>query len=251
MTYTVAALYKFTPVADTHAVRGAIRLYCENNGILGTLILAGEGINGTVAGSAQGIDGLLQVLAATLDFEDAEVKLSTASEKPFKRLKLKIKPEIVTIRNNHAAPLEKIGQYVAPEDWNALISRPDVITIDTRNTYETEAGVFAGALDPKTDQFVQFPEFVEKNMDALKGKTIAMYCTGGIRCEKASSYMMGMGFENVYHLKGGILKYLETVPPEQSLWEGQCFVFDERESLGHGLAEKKIGWYRKAENSRT
>ncbi len=247
MAYTVAALYKFTPVADTTSARDGIRSFCENNHILGTLILAHEGINGTVAGDAASIDALLAYLRNLLDMEGAEIKLSAASEKPFKRLKIKVKPEIVTIRNAKAAPLEQVGRYVDPADWNALIARPDVITIDTRNDYETDAGIFSGALDPKTQQFVQFPEFIEKNMDALKGKTIAMYCTGGIRCEKASSYMMAMGFDEVYHLKGGILKYLETVPPEQSLWEGQCFVFDERESLGHGLSEKKIGWYRKAD----
>jgi len=244
MSWSVIALYKFTPVANPHALQAALKDICAQAGICGTLIVAPEGINGTVAAPDRpALDNLIAFLHDRLDFAGAEVKFSTAADQPFKRLKIKCKPEIVTLRQPQADPTRLCGTYVEAAAWNDLIQQDNVIVLDTRNGYETEIGAFENALIPNTRHFVHFPEFVEKNRDALKGKTIAMYCTGGIRCEKASSYMLAQGFDRVYHLKGGILKYLEEIPPEQSLWRGTCFVFDERESLKHGLEEEKTGWY--------
>jgi len=213
-----------------------MRAVCDENAICGTLIVAREGINGTIAAAqdAQMEDILKRVRA---HFGELELKMSGASEKPFQRMKVKVKREIVTMRTPHIDPTKNAGTYVDAKDWNELIADPDVVIIDTRNSFEFEKGTFERAIDPGTSAFKEFPDYVEKKLDPRKHKKIAMFCTGGIRCEKASSYMVAKGFEQVYHLKGGILKYLQEVPEDQSKWSGRCFVFDERESLGHGLSE--------------
>jgi len=238
MTWIVAALYKFTPMHDRTALQQQLKTLCHAHSIYGTLLLANEGINGTIcAPSPEDMDAILSALRILPGLDDLEVKFSTASLRPFRRMKVRLKKEIVTLRQPQADPTRQVGTYVNPEDWNALISDPDVVLLDTRNDYEVEIGTFKNALDPKTKEFNQFPDFVKKHLDPAKNKKIAMFCTGGIRCEKASSYMLAEGFEKVYHLKGGILKYLETVPQEQSLWNGECYVFDHRVSVGHGLQE--------------
>ncbi|MBX9804717.1 MAG: rhodanese-related sulfurtransferase [Alphaproteobacteria bacterium] len=235
--YVVAALYKFASLPDFEAIIPPLKAVCVANKVMGTLLLAEEGINGTIAGPRQGIDAVLTHIRSDSRLQNLEYKESTASEQPFYRLKVRPKKEIVTLGVPGVDPNKKVGTYVKPEDWNALISDPDVILIDTRNNYEYEIGTFRGALNPNTEAFRQFPEFVTKNLDPKKHKKVAMCCTGGIRCEKASSYMLEQGFEEVYHLQGGILKYLETVKPAESLWDGECFVFDNRTSLKHGLEE--------------
>jgi UPF0176 protein len=236
----VAALYKFARLEDYVDMRGPLQAFCEAQDIRGTILLALEGINGTVSGSRAGIDALLARLKSDPRLADLEHKESYDSEKPFKRMpfkrmKVRLKKEIVTIGVPEVDPNDRVGVYVSPQDWNELISDPEVILLDTRNSYEYEIGSFKGAIDPATESFRQFPDYVAKNLDNQKHKKIAMFCTGGIRCEKASSFMLAAGFKEVYHLKGGILKYLEEVPPEESLWQGECFVFDERVSVGHGL----------------
>lgn len=238
MTWIVAALYKFTPMQDRPALQQRLKQICTEQSVYGTLLLADEGINGTIcAPSQENMDVILSTLRALPGLEDLEVKFSTASLRPFRRMKVRLKKEIVTFRQPQADPTKLVGTYVEPEDWNALISDPDVIVLDTRNDYEVEIGTFKNAIDPKTKEFTQFPDFVKKNLNPEKNKKVAMFCTGGIRCEKASSYMLAEGFQEVYHLKGGILKYLETVPEEKSLWDGECYVFDHRVSVGHGLKE--------------
>ena len=234
----VAALYKFASLPDYQAMQPSLLENCVKNRLYGTLLLAEEGINGTVAGSREGIDALIAFLKDDQRLADIEHKESYANEMPFTRMKVKLKKEIVTIGKPGVNPNEKVGTYVAPEDWNALISDPEVVLIDTRNGYECDIGTFRGAIDHKTTTFREFPDYVSQNFKPEKHKKIAMFCTGGIRCEKASSLMVGEGFEQVYHLHGGILKYLETIPPEESLWQGECFVFDQRISVGHGL---KVG----------
>jgi len=229
---TVAALYQFTPVPDPVPLQGAFKELCQREGIKGTLLLSHEGVNGTVAGSKAAIRRLRILLES--HFDDLEYKESWADEMPFFRLKVLIKKEIVTLGVPEVDPTHAVGTYVAPQDWNTLIADPEVLVIDVRNDYEVQMGTFQGAQNPKTQTFTEFPAFVQ-TLDKTKHKKVAMCCTGGIRCEKASSYMLSQGFEEVYHLKGGILKYLETVPQEQSLWEGECFVFDGRVSVGHGL----------------
>lgn len=231
----VAALYHFARLDDLPALQDRLRHACKNNNILGTLLIAREGINGTIAGSREGIDAILSYIRGIQGLERLEHKESTAETQPFYRLKVRIKKEIVTIGIEDVDPNETVGTYVAPKDWNAVISDPDTVVLDTRNGYEIAIGSFKGAVDPHTDSFRQFPDYVAKNLDTAKNKKVAMFCTGGIRCEKASAYMKKLGFEEVYHLKGGILKYLEEVPPEQSLWQGDCFVFDQRVSVRHGL----------------
>jgi UPF0176 protein len=210
------------------------------NHIKGTLLLAEEGINGTIAGLPQDIQQLLHFLRTDALFQqrfaDLEHKESFADEHPFYRMKVKLKKEIVTLGVAGVSPTKKVGTYVKPEDWNALISDPDVILIDTRNDYEVDIGTFKGAIDPKTNTFREFPAYVAQHFDTTKHKKVAMFCTGGIRCEKASSYMMDQGFEEVFHLQGGILKYLETVPEAESMWQGECFVFDQRVAVKHNLA---------------
>ncbi|ESY22915.1 rhodanese-related sulfurtransferase [Mesorhizobium sp. LNJC394B00] len=236
----VAALYKFARLGDFDALRELrtpLAAFCCGRGIKGTLLLAQEGINGTVAGSETDIADLIAYLEAIEGLADLEVKYSTAAEMPFHRMKVRLKREIVTMGVEDLDPATGAGTYVAPADWNALISDPGTIVIDTRNTYEVSIGTFEGAVDPRTSSFREFPAWVEKHRDQLDGRKVAMFCTGGIRCEKATAYVKSLGFEDVFHLKGGILRYLEEVPAEDSLWQGECFVFDERVSVSHGLTE--------------
>ena len=242
--YLTAALYKFVSLPDYQALQAPIQAACESNNIKGTILLAEEGINGTIAGSIEDIHKVLNFLRTDPQFENRfanlEHKESFADEHPFYRMKVRLKKEIVTLGIAGVSPTKQVGTYVKPEDWNALISDPNVILVDTRNDYEVDIGTFKGALDPKTTTFREFPEYVANNLDKTKHKKVAMFCTGGIRCEKASSYMMDQGFEEVYHLQGGILKYLETVPEEKSLWQGECFVFDQRVAVKHNL---EVGEY--------
>ena len=231
----VAALYRFTRFDDPAALAGPLRTVCEASGVKGTLILAPEGINGTIAGLRAGIDAVLAHIRALPGCADIAPRESAAAEMPFGRLKVRLKPEIVTLGQPGVDPQTGTGAYVTPAAWNALIAAPDVAVIDTRNGYEVAVGSFAGAIDPGTARFRDFPAWWQANRDRFAGKRIAMFCTGGIRCEKSTNYLIGQGVEGVYHLKGGILGYLDAVPPDQSLWRGTCFVFDERGGLGHGL----------------
>ncbi|ESW67672.1 rhodanese-related sulfurtransferase [Mesorhizobium sp. C277A] len=236
----VAALYKFARLGDfevLRVLRTPLAAFCCGRGIKGTLLLAQEGINGTVAGSETDIADLIAYLEAIEGLADLEVKYSTAAEMPFHRMKVRLKREIVTMGVEDLDPATGAGTYVAPADWNALISDPGTIVIDTRNAYEVSIGTFEGAVDPRTSSFREFPAWVEKHRDQLDGRKVAMFCTGGIRCEKATAYVKSLGFEDVFHLKGGILRYLEEVPAEDSLWQGECFVFDDRVSVSHGLTE--------------
>ncbi len=238
--FIVAALYKFAKLPDYQTIQPKLLETCVRLGIKGTLLLAEEGINGTVAGTREAIDQMLAYIKADPRLADLEHKESYAIEMPFYRMKVRLKKEIVTMGVPDIDPNKVVGTYVAPEDWNALISDPDVILIDTRNDYEYDIGTFKGAVDPHTTTFREFPEYVAQNLDPNKHKKVAMFCTGGIRCEKASAFMVQQGFAEVYHLQGGILKYLETVPEEKSLWQGECFVFDQRVAVRHGL---EIGDY--------
>jgi UPF0176 protein len=242
MTCKVAALYQFVSLPDFRELRDPLHAICTDLGIRGTLLLAQEGINGTVAGSPETIDALMAELREGALFrgrlDNLELKFSTAAEMPFKRMKVRLKKEIVTLGDPQADPTRRVGTYVSPADWNRLVESPDVILLDTRNDFEVEMGTFEGAVDPRIGKFSEFKDFVKRELDPAKHKRVAMFCTGGIRCEKASSYMLAQGFEEVYHLKGGILQYLEDVPEAESRWNGGCFVFDERVSLGHGLAER-------------
>lgn len=235
--FTVCALYHFTRFDDPAAIRGPLIDLCRQEKITGTLLLAREGINGTVAGPESGITRLLDHLKALPGCSDLEWKLSTAAERPFARMKVRLKKEIVTMGVPDVDPRARVGHYVDPADWNALIESPDVAVIDTRNDYEVAIGTFKGAVDPGTRSFREFPAWWEKNRDRFHNKRIAMFCTGGIRCEKSTNYLISQGVDEVYHLKGGILKYLEDVPADQSTWNGDCFVFDGRVSVGHGLKE--------------
>lgn len=231
----VAALYQFVTLPNYQDLRIPLKAFCEVQGIKGTLLLAAEGINGTIAGSRKDIDAVIAYLKEIGPFQNLEYKESSAKTMPFMRLKIKLKKEIVTFGVPAANPTQMVGTYVAPSEWNELISRPDVITVDTRNDYEVMIGTFKGATNPKTASFKDFIDYIEKNLVQHKDKPIAMYCTGGIRCERSTSYLKAVGFKEVYHLKGGILKYLEEVPKEKSLWEGECFVFDQRVAVKHGL----------------
>lgn len=235
----VAALYKFVSVLEPQAMCTRLKNLCKEQNIFGTLLVAHEGINGTVAGSRSGIDRL-KALLEDEGFIDMEYKESMAPSNPFCRMKVKLKKEIVTLGCPEAKPSEIVGTYVSPKQWNELLNDPEVVLIDVRNDYEVELGTFKNALNPKTTSFREFPEYVNTKLDPLKHKKVAMACTGGIRCEKASSYMKKMGFADVYHLKGGILQYLQDVEPAQSLWEGECFVFDNRVTVDHDL---KVGSY--------
>jgi UPF0176 protein len=230
----VAALYKFAPLTGLPDLRSALRQRCGDAGLCGTLIIAPEGINGTVAGSRQGIDDVLAYLRGIPGLEGLEHKESRAATPPFYRMKVRIKKEIVTLGVEEANPNLQVGTYVEPEDWNALIADPDVVLIDTRNAYEVEIGSFPGAVNPQTGSFREFPRWFGEQAEFHPGQKFAMFCTGGIRCEKATALLKQQGFDEVFHLKGGILKYLETVPPEESRWEGECFVFDQRTALTHG-----------------
>ncbi len=234
-TVRVAALYRFCRVAAPEALKAPLAAFCCGRGIKGTLLLAKEGVNGTVAGPSQAIGELIRQLEEI--FGPVEMKFSDATEMPFHRMKVRLKKEIVTMGVDDIDPLADAGAYVEPQDWNALISQEDTVVVDTRNDYEVALGSFENALDPATASFREFPRWVEENLTNLEGKKVAMFCTGGIRCEKATAYLRSRGFAEVYHLKGGILKYLEAVPEEESLFRGECFVFDERVSVVHGLAE--------------
>jgi UPF0176 protein len=231
----VAALYRFCRIDAPEAMRKPLAAFCCGRGIKGTLLIAGEGINGTVAGPPAAIDELIAHLQAIPGMAGLEAKFSRAPAMPFHRMKVRLKREIVTMGVDNIAPSSDAGAYVEPDAWNALIADPDTVVIDTRNDYEVALGAFRDAVDPGTTSFREFPDWVAKNRTALEGRKIAMYCTGGIRCEKATAYVRSLGLSEVYHLKGGILKYLETVPAGQSLWQGECFVFDERVSVTHGL----------------
>jgi UPF0176 protein len=234
----IAALYKFVVLDGFRVLRSSLLEVCQKNKIKGTLLLAREGINGTIAGTREGIDAIKDYLAKDERFNGLEYKESFSSFMPFYRLKVRLKKEIVTLGLPHVDPTQRVGVYVEPEDWNKLIEDPDVILIDVRNSYETDIGTFKHAITPETHSFREFPHFVEKKLHHHKNKKIAMCCTGGIRCEKASSYMLEAGFKEVYHLKGGILRYLEKVEPSESLWQGECFVFDQRTAVKDGL---KVG----------
>ena len=233
--FVVAALYKFVSLPDYHEIREPLLEVCIQAGVKGTLLLANEGVNGTIAGSRQGIDTVLNYLRADSRLANLSHKESFDTSQPFYRMKVKLKKEIVTMGVDGIDPNEVVGSYVKPADWNALISDPEVFLIDTRNDYEVEIGSFRGAVDPKTTSFREFPEYVREHYDPQKHKKVAMFCTGGIRCEKASAFMKHEGFDEVYHLEGGILKYLEEIPEQESLWQGECFVFDNRVSVTHGL----------------
>lgn len=232
---TVAALYQFTSFPDPVALRGPLLATCDANGVRGTLLLAREGINGTIAGSREGIDAVLKHIQALPGCADIEWKESHAETMPFGRMKVRIKREIVTMGVEGVDPRAQVGHYVRPQDWNALISANDVAVIDTRNDYEVGIGTFSRAVNPDIKSFRDFPAWWRANKDAFEGKRIAMFCTGGIRCEKSTNFLISEGVSDVYHLKGGILKYLEDVSPEDSLWQGACFVFDQRVSVTHGL----------------
>lgn len=236
----VAALYQFAPFADCAAIRADLLVVCRAQGVKGTLILAPEGINGTIAGSAAGVETVIAHIRRLPDCARIEVKRSGALSMPFHRLKIRLKPEIVTMGQPGIDPRLKVGRYIAPQDWNQLISDPETILIDTRNDYEVGIGTFKGAINPKTSNFREFPAWFRARRAALLGQgrapKVAMFCTGGIRCEKSTAFLLSEGVQDVYHLEGGILKYLEVVPPTQSLWEGECFVFDQRVAVGHGLA---------------
>lgn len=237
MNWNVAALYRFVALTDLPALQAELKATCDENGISGTILIAPEGVNGTIAGVGEKLEAALDVLDRLTGIRQGELKYSTASGNPFRRMKVRIKKEIITMAAPEADPTKIVGTYVKPEDWNALIADPEVTLIDTRNDYETRVGIFKGAIDPKIEKFTDFKDFVAENMDPAKQKKVAMFCTGGIRCEKASAYMLAHGFEEVYHLQGGILKYLETIPADQSQWDGECFVFDRRVAVGHGLVE--------------
>jgi UPF0176 protein len=239
--FTIAALYHFTRFPDPAALKGPLQALAEAQGIKGSLLIAAEGINGTIAGSRAAIDAMLAHLRALPGCADLEHKESFAEAQPFGRMKVRLKREIVTMGQPDIDPRARVGHYVAAQDWNALISEPDVAVIDTRNDYEVEIGTFRSAVDPGTRSFRDFPAWWQANKDRFHNKRIAMFCTGGIRCEKSTNYLLGQGVPEVYHLKGGILKYLEDVPEAESLWQGKCYVFDQRVSVGHGLVPGDYG----------
>jgi UPF0176 protein len=242
MPITVAAFYQFAALPDFRELREPLRAICTDLELKGSVLLAHEGINGTLAGAADAIDALIaelrwgELFGGRLD--NLELKFSRASTMPFARLKIRLKREIVTLGDSKADPTKTVGVYVDAADWNELIAAPDTLLVDTRNAFEVAMGSFEGAVDPGIKSFGQFKDFAAHALDPQRHKKIAMFCTGGIRCEKASSYLKSRGFDEVYHLKGGILKYLEAVPEGQSRWRGECFVFDERVALGHGLRER-------------
>ncbi len=224
---------------DFASLREPLTLLCRNHLACGTILLAHEGVNGTICAPLEKMPCLMRSIAALLDIGEIEAKTSFADRPPFKRLKVRLKKEIITIGVAKTDPLDRVGIPVAPRDWNTLISNPDVLLLDTRNAYEIELGTFKNAINPQTRSFGELPQFILDRFGSDKARKIAMFCTGGIRCEKASSFMLNSGFDEVYHLKGGILKYLETVQTADSLWQGECFVFDERVAVGHGLVPTK------------
>ena len=237
-TITVAALYRFARFDDPAALREPLLKLCDAVGIKGTLLLAREGINGTIAGAEDALEQVIAHIRGLPGCDGLDVKYSTAREMPFFRMKVRLKKEIVTMGAGDLDPASNAGLYVEPEDWNALIADPGTIIIDTRNDYEVAIGTFEGAINPETNSFGDFPAWFDAQAEQLrqgKARKIAMFCTGGIRCEKSTAFVKSRGFDEVYHLKGGILKYLETVPAEESRWQGECFVFDQRVAVGHGL----------------
>ena len=244
MPYTVAAFYQFAALPDFRRLREPLRVICADLKLKGSVLLASEGINGTLAGHADAIDALVEELQRGVLFagglDRLELKFSRAAAMPFGRLKVRLKREIVTLGDATADPTRQVGIYVEPTEWNALIAAPDTLVIDTRNAFEVAMGSFEGALDPGIKSFGQFKEFAARKLDPAKHRRIAMFCTGGIRCEKASSHLLARGFAEVYHLKGGILRYLEQMPAAESRWRGECFVFDERVALGHGLRQRPM-----------
>ena len=235
--FLTAAFYKFVELPDCAQRREPLLAFCESQNVKGLILLAEEGINSTIAGPADGVHAVLAYLRADPLLADLTHKESWSDKAPFYRMKVRLKKEIVTLGQPGISPTTMAGTYVKPADWNALISAPDVVVVDTRNDYEVEIGSFAGAIDPHIQSFSELPQWVAQSEHFKDGKRpkVAMFCTGGIRCEKSTAYMRALGFDEVYHLEGGILKYLETVAPEESLWQGECFVFDERVSVGHGL----------------
>ena len=242
MPYKVAAFYQFASLPDFREQREPLRAICASLALKGSVLLAHEGINGTLAGPADGITALVDELKHGPLFggrlDNLELKFSEAASMPFARLKVRQKKEIVTLGDGEADPTRQVGVYVEPSEWNALIDAPDTLVLDTRNAFEVALGTFDGALDPNIAAFGQFKEFAARHLDPEKHRRIAMFCTGGIRCEKASAHLLARGFAEVYHLKGGILKYLEDVSETESRWRGECFVFDERVALCHGLRER-------------
>ena len=237
MEYTVATFYHFADLSDFEAKQVPIKAFCDGQSVLGTIILAPEGINGTIAGPSAGITATLDFLRADERLAKLPTRLSHTDRKTFHRMRVILRPEIVTLGDPSVNPNAAVGQYVEPKDWNALINDPEVTLIDTRNDYEVEVGTFKGAIDPKTTTFGEWPEYVENNLDPEAHPKIAMFCTGGIRCEKASAHLLKNGFKQVFHLRGGILSYLENVPESESAWEGDCFVFDHRVAVKHGLEQ--------------
>ena len=235
MSWTVITFYKFVQLDNFEAMRQPLLELCQAQGLKGTILLALEGVNATVAGPDDGLAVLMSQLKQDSRLADLTHKTSWAEAQPFDRMKVKLKKEIVTLGQPEVSPTKQVGTYVDPHDWNQVIADPEVLVIDTRNNYEVDIGTFQGANNPETDSFREFPDYAAEQLDPTKHKKVAMFCTGGIRCEKASSYLLEQGFEQVYHLKGGILKYLEDVPAEESLWQGECFVFDERVTVQHGL----------------
>jgi len=233
MTYTIAAFYCFTALPDPSGLREELCAGFSGDELCGTILIAAEGVNGTVAGSTSVIDRLLEVLAEKVGLDRADAKFAVSEERPFGRLKLKVKRDVLPFRKAEV-DATKCGTYVQPQEWNALLADPEVLLLDTRNHYEVEMGTFAGAIDPGIETFSEFATYVRENLNPDKHRKVAMFCTGGIRCEKASAFMLQEGFGEIFHLKGGILKYLEEVPAQQSIWRGECFVFDRRTSVDHG-----------------
>ena len=243
MPYEVAAFYQFAALPDFRELREPLRAICADLRLKGSVLLAHEGINGTLAGGAEAIAAVVEELRQGALFggrlDNLELKFSHASAMPFQRLKIRLKREIVTLGDTDVDPARQVGIYVDPADWNELIKTPDMLVIDTRNAFEVAMGTFAGAIDPGIKSFGQFKDFAARHLDPAKHRRVAMFCTGGIRCEKASAHLLSRGFAEVYHLKGGILKYLEGVPEKESRWRGECFVFDDRVALRHGLRERR------------
>jgi UPF0176 protein len=244
MPLAVAAFYQFAKLPDFRELREPLRAICADLELKGSVLLAHEGINGTLAGSAEAVAALIEQLRRGDLFggrlDNLELKLSAAAAMPFQRLKLRLKREIVTLGDPAADPTRQVGIYVDPVDWNDVMAAPDTLVIDARNAFEVAMGTFEGAVDPGIKSFGQFKEFAARKLDPARHRRVAMFCTGGIRCEKASAYLLSRGFAEVFHLKGGILKYLEGVPEAQSRWRGECFVFDDRVALGHGLRERRM-----------
>ena len=235
--HAICALYKFTRLDDFEDIQKPLRSFLDSLSVKGTLLLAREGINGTISGSKESLENVLDYLQDDERFHGLEYKFSYSKKIPFRRLKVKLKKEIVTMGLTEIDPTHSVGTYVKPKDWNNLINDPDVVLIDTRNNYEYEIGSFQGAINPNTETFREFPSFTKNTLEKYRNKKIAMFCTGGIRCEKSTAYLKSKGYENVFHLQGGILKYLEEVKEEESLWEGECFVFDDRVAVKHNLEQ--------------